>query len=131
MQCINTNWETLVNNRDKISKALTEGNKILCKICQEDLFYGDLMKSRDKLGENLKKYMNSFKSSYDSFLIYAQTIDSFRCQLSKLEAKSSKRSQTLCELQMILLPKLQVLQMSFLHIDVILATPEMSAIDTM
>lgn len=74
---------------------MIEGNKILCKICQTNLFCDDLIKSREKLEQELKRYMDTFKLPYDSFFTYAQIVESYQHQLAKLEVESTKWSKKL------------------------------------
>lgn len=101
----------MIHQKDDISLAMAEGQMLLSKICQPDLFYNDALKKKGQLQLELKQYVETFKVPYDSFTVYGKTIQNHQQQIAKIEAKICKRTLNLQELQLLLLPKLQVLQM--------------------
>lgn len=85
----------LIHEWDDISVAMVEGNKILSKIYQPDLFCDDALNKKGQLQLELKQYLETFKVPYDSFIVYWQTIQTHRQQIAKIESKICKQNPNL------------------------------------
>lgn len=109
---------------------MAEGNKLLSKIFQPDLFCDDSLNKKGQLQLELKKYIDNFKVPYDSFIVYGKTVQTHQQQIDRIDSQIYKRSQDLQKLQLLLL-KLQILQKCFLNMGAIIVTQELSTIDGM
>lgn len=106
-----------------------EGKLLLSKIFQPHLFFEDVLKQKNKLQSELQAYINNFKMPYDSFTTYGQTIHHYQHQTTKMNSEISNQTKYLQELQLLLLPRLHILQKCFLNLEAIMVTQEMSIID--
>lgn len=128
---LNELWSELKKEQKDIRDALDEGNLLLSKICQPHLFYDDVLAQKQKLQMDLQSYMSTFKPPYDCFTTYGQTIHRFHIQSAKMEQEINTWSRDLQELQLVLLPQLQILQKCYLNLDALLVTQEMRTSDAM
>lgn len=114
---LNELWSELKKEQKDIRDALDEGNLLLTKIFQPHLFYDDVLAQKQKLQTDLQSYMSTFKPPYDSFTTYGQTVHRFHIQSVKMEQEINTQSRDLHELQLVLLPRLQILQKCYLNLD--------------
>lgn len=112
----------LLKDQKDIRNALDEGNLLLSKICQPHMFYDDVLAKKQKLQMDLQSYLGTFKTPYDSFVAYGQTIHQFQIQSAKMEQEINTWSRDLQELQLVLLPWLQILQKCYLNLDALTVT---------
>lgn len=105
-----------------ITNALDEGNLPLSKIFQPHLLCDDVLVQKQKQQTELQLYVSTFKPPYDSFTAYGQTVHRFHIQSAKIELEINNRTRYLQELQLVLLPCLQILQKCYLNLDALMVT---------
>lgn len=121
----------LQKTQKDIRDAMDEGNLLLNKICQPHLFCDDVLTQKDKVQSDMQSFISTFKMPYDSFSTYGQTAHQFQLQSARLEAEISNQTRNLQELQLVLLPRLQILLKCYLNIDALMVTQDMSTMDAM
>lgn len=124
-------WVEIQKRQKDIRDAMDEGNLLLSKICQPHLFCDDMLTQKDILQSYMQSFINTFKMPYDSFSTYGQISHRFQLQSARIEAEISNQTHNLQELQLVLLPRLQILQKCYLNIDALMVTQEMSTMDAM
>lgn len=110
---------------------MDEAKLLLSKISQPHLFCDDVLAQKEKLQSDLQAYISTFKTPYDSFTTYGQTVHQFQLQSARIKVEICNRIRDLQELQLVLLPRLQILQKCYLNLDALTVTQEMSTIDAM
>lgn len=110
---------------------MDQGKLLLSTISQPHLFYDDVLAQKDKLQSDLQAYISTFKMPYDSFTTYGKTVHWFQLQTARIESEITNRTRDLQEVQLVLLPQLQILQKWYLNLDALTVTQEMSTLDAM
>lgn len=131
MKVIDKDIVLLTINMDLIKEALQTRGKILSTVANFLLFCDDLQLKKCESQQELKFLSESINTLNNFIIHFGRLVSALQQKLKSYEAEQVKRTTSLQELQPLLLTKIEILQRGYKETEAILATLEMSTLDSM